>query len=102
MKPGAPGAGILRLHSFGMPVAHGIGFASLLVLLIDGSVPLVVFPQRMFVGVNSFELMAIPFFMLAGEFMNSGGINQTPRELLRHIGGPYPRWASHMSSWLRR
>ena len=62
--------------SFGMPVAHGIGFASLLVLLIDGSVPLVVFPQRMFVGVNSFELMAIPFFMLAGEFMNSGGITR--------------------------
>jgi tripartite ATP-independent transporter DctM subunit len=62
--------------SFGMPVAHGIGFASLLVLLIDGTVPLVVFPQRMFVGVNSFELMAIPFFMLAGEFMNSGGITR--------------------------
>jgi C4-dicarboxylate transporter DctM subunit len=62
--------------SFGMPVAHGIGLASLLVLLIDGTVPLVVFPQRMFVGVNSFELMAIPFFMLAGEFMNSGGITR--------------------------
>src|SRR5690625_1823387 len=37
---------------------------------------LIAFPQRMFVGVNKFVLMAIPFFILAGALMNEGGLTQ--------------------------
>ncbi|MFB3819454.1 MAG: TRAP transporter large permease [Candidatus Methylomirabilales bacterium] len=69
-------AGFLLLSSLGMPVAYAIGVTSVLLLLVDGLVPLVVAPQRMFVVVNSFALMAIPFFLLAGEFMNTGGITR--------------------------
>jgi tripartite ATP-independent transporter DctM subunit len=68
--------GFLVLCSLGMPVAFAIGFTGLVVLLLDGSVPLVLAPQRMFVMVNSFGLMAVPFFLLAGEFMNTGGITK--------------------------
>lgn len=68
--------GFLFLSSLGMPVAYAIGVTSVFLLLMDGTVPLVVAPQRMFVVVNSFSLMAIPFFMLAGEFMNTGGITR--------------------------
>jgi C4-dicarboxylate transporter DctM subunit len=68
--------GFLVLCSLGMPVAYAIGFTSLVILLLDGSIPLVLAPQRMFVMVNSFALMAVPFFLLAGEFMNTGGITK--------------------------
>lgn len=68
--------GFLVLCSLGMPVAYAIGFTSLVLLLLDGSIPLVLAPQRMFVMVNSFALMAVPFFLLAGEFMNTGGITK--------------------------
>jgi C4-dicarboxylate transporter DctM subunit len=57
-------------------VAFSIGVTSAIILLLDGTVPLVLAPQRLFVVVNSFTLMAIPFFLLAGEFMNTGGITR--------------------------
>jgi C4-dicarboxylate transporter DctM subunit len=68
--------GFLLFSSLGMPVAFAIAVTSVLLLLLDGSVPLVLAPQRMFVVMNSFSLMAIPFFLLAGEFMNTGGITR--------------------------
>ncbi len=68
--------GFLVFSSLGMPVAYAIGVTSVFLLLLDGTVPLVLAPQRMFVVVNSFSLMAIPFFLLAGEFMNTGGITK--------------------------
>jgi tripartite ATP-independent transporter DctM subunit len=68
--------GFLLFSCLGMPVAYAIGVTSVFLLLLDGTVPLVLAPQRMFVVVNSFSLMAIPFFLLAGEFMNTGGITK--------------------------
>jgi tripartite ATP-independent transporter DctM subunit len=60
----------------GMPVAFAMGASSVLALVLSGSfIPLEVVPQRMFVMVDSFPLMAIPFFILAGEAMERGGIS---------------------------
>jgi hypothetical protein len=56
----------------GFPVAFCLGITSLVVLLI-GDVPLLLIAQRMFTGIDSFPLMAVPFFVLAGELMNRGG-----------------------------
>jgi C4-dicarboxylate transporter DctM subunit len=58
----------------GIPIAFGLGVSSLASLLVWGKVPLYLIPQRMFTGVDSFVLMAIPFFMLSGELMGSTGI----------------------------
>jgi C4-dicarboxylate transporter, DctM subunit len=55
------------------PIAVALGFSSLLVLQIDG-VPLEIVVQRAFSGINSFSLMAVPFFILAGNIMQGGGI----------------------------
>ncbi len=55
------------------PIAVALGFSSLLVLQIDG-VPLEIVVQRAFSGINSFSLMAVPFFILAGNVMQGGGI----------------------------
>ncbi|MDX5363906.1 MAG: TRAP transporter large permease [Pseudazoarcus pumilus] len=63
----------LALAVFGMPLAFALGFGSLAALyLLDFE--LVVMPQRMMHAVNSFPLMAIPLFMLAGELMVRAGI----------------------------
>ncbi len=58
----------------GVPIAMGLGLAAVGGILAWGKVPLYLIPQRMFTGVDSFVLMAIPFFMLAGELMDSTGI----------------------------
>ncbi len=63
------------LALIGMPLAFALGFASLGGLL-AGGIDLSVLPQRMMHAVNSFPLMAIPLFMLAGELMVRAGIMQ--------------------------
>lgn len=61
----------------GVPVAFSIAISGVFYLLVESSVPVLVFAQRMVVGVESFTLLAIPLFLLAGALMAEGGI--TPR-----------------------
>ncbi len=63
------------LMLLGMPIALAIGSAALLVLLING-LPLAMLPQMMFTGNNSFALVAVPFFILAGDILARGGISE--------------------------
>lgn len=65
---------IFILILFGIPVAFALGISSLFTIIIDGNIPLMLIPQRLFTGTDSFILLCIPFFILAGEIMNSGGI----------------------------
>jgi tripartite ATP-independent transporter DctM subunit len=58
----------------GVPIAFCLGLAALATMLVWGKVSLILIPQRMFTGVDSFVLMAVPFFMLAGELMGTSGI----------------------------
>lgn len=58
----------------GLPIAFALGLAAMGQLIVDGNVSLRIIPQRIYNGVDSFALMAIPFFILAGELMGSGGI----------------------------
>lgn len=60
----------------GVPVSFVLGIASLIALVLIGGYPLQVVVQRMFTAVDSFALMAIPFFMLAGGLMDKGGITK--------------------------
>lgn len=60
----------------GMPVAFAMGVASAAVLVINGEVPLILVPNRLLAGVDSFPLMAVPFFLLAGSLMNTGGVTR--------------------------
>lgn len=66
---------LLLLIALGVPVAFSIGIASLLTLLLtDIGVPLEMLPRQMFTGMDSFPLMAIPFFILGGGMMNEAGL----------------------------
>ena len=58
-----------------VPIALTLGAAAVFALLWDGSIPLLVVPQRIFTGVDSFPLLAIPLFILAGELMEHSGIS---------------------------
>ncbi|MCL4369911.1 MAG: TRAP transporter large permease [Chloroflexi bacterium] len=65
---------MLAFFALGTPVALAMGLTSFVVLTMVGDVPLQTIPQRMITGTDSFPLMAIPFFLLAGNLMSSGGI----------------------------
>jgi len=58
----------------GVPVALSLAGSSLLFVLITGQVPDLVVVHRMINGVDSFPLLAVPFFILAGSLMNAVGI----------------------------
>lgn len=61
----------------GMPVAFAIVLSSAAAILSMGAnMPLTLIVQRIFTGIDSFPLMCIPFFVLAGEFMSGGNISQ--------------------------
>lgn len=59
-----------------VPIAVSIGLASLSAILWSGSIPPVVLVQKMFTAADSFPLMAVPFFILAGSLMEFGGISR--------------------------
>ncbi|WP_439493891.1 TRAP transporter large permease [Bosea sp. (in: a-proteobacteria)] len=64
----------LGLMILGVPVAIAMAVASLAFIIISGTVPDVILAQRMIAGVESFPLLAVPFFILAGNLMNIAGV----------------------------
>lgn len=66
---------LLLLLFFGAPLLVAIGLPTAVVMLLSG-MNVAAFAQRMFVAVDSFTMMAIPFFMLAGKLMEVGGMSR--------------------------
>ncbi|MGL4635670.1 MAG: TRAP transporter large permease [Beijerinckiaceae bacterium] len=66
--------GFLLLMVLGVPVAVSMVMASLAYLAVHGGAPDVIVAQRMIAGVESFPLLAVPFFILAGNLMNIAGV----------------------------
>jgi TRAP-type C4-dicarboxylate transport system permease large subunit len=64
----------LLLLIIGTPVAVSMAVSSLLYLVIYGVAPDIIAAQRMIAGVESFPLIAVPFFILAGNLMNIAGV----------------------------
>lgn len=65
---------MLILIIIGMPIGYAIGFSTFITLITCSNIPLTLITQNAFAGVDSFPLMAIPFFILAGTLMTHGGI----------------------------
>ena len=59
----------------GMPLAYAIGGASFFSVAFGSDLPEIFVVQRFFTGVDSFTLMAIPFFMISGSLMSKGGVS---------------------------
>jgi tripartite ATP-independent transporter DctM subunit len=83
--------GVTALLAAGIPVAIAIGLAVSLYIVVGTDVPSIIIAQMMVSGADSFPLLAIPFFLLAGTLMNSAGITQRLFDfascLVRHIPG---------------
>jgi C4-dicarboxylate transporter DctM subunit len=82
---------MLLLFALGTPIAWSMAFAASVYLAFGLHVPLQAMVQRMIGGLDSFPLLAIPFFILAGNLMNTGGITDRlvtfSRVLVGHIAG---------------
>jgi len=74
-----------------VPIGFALGMAALASLIASGTMPVSMIPQRMVAGANSFPLLAIPFFMLAGAIMERGGVSRRivnmASALVGHISG---------------
>ena len=75
----------------GVPVAFTMGIAGVVAVFIDGTLNPLVATQRMFAGIDSFPLMAVPFFILASELMTACGLTKSllgfANALVGHLRG---------------
>jgi tripartite ATP-independent transporter DctM subunit len=80
------------LMGIGVPVAWSLGISSFFTLMVSVAVipSATTIAQRMGTGLDSFALLAIPFFVLAGEIMNKGGIANRLIELAKALTGRLP------------
>jgi TRAP-type C4-dicarboxylate transport system permease large subunit len=77
----------LLLLIIGVPVALSMAVASLLYIMIDGTLPDFTVMHRMLGGVDSFPLLAVPFFILAGNLMNIAGVTNRIYQFAVHAVG---------------
>ena len=79
--------GLVALH---VPLVYSLGVASTVILLVQGQ-SAALLPSRLFAGVDSFVLVAIPFFLLAAELLSAGGlihrIIDVSRLMIGHLRG---------------
>ena len=83
---------LLVLLFLGVPISYAIAVSSLTAILssIDLNVAVLTAAQRTFVGMSKFSLTAIPFFILAGNIMNQGGIAKRLVDFVMAILGKMP------------
>ena len=83
--------------ALGVPVAFCLGLAALTFLLISGKEALLIIPTLMFSGVDSFPLMAIPFFIMAGDLAERSGILPDLVGLAKALVGHWRAGLAHVS-----
>jgi tripartite ATP-independent transporter DctM subunit len=66
----------LLTMAIGVPIAVTLGLSTMIAVAWDGRFPLMLIPQKLFAGLDSFPLLAIPFFILAAEMMSGGRLTE--------------------------
>lgn len=80
----------LVLLMLSVPIGYAIGMVTLVTMLQFTSMPTMMIAQNSVAGVDSFPLLAIPFFMLAGNLMSGGGIAKRLVNFLNVLSGTLP------------
>ncbi len=82
----------MGLLAYGVPVAYSIGISTTLTLILNMTFmpATTTVMQRMTTGIDNFALLAIPFFILAGEIMNRGGIAKRLIDFAKSLIGSLP------------
>ena len=73
-----------------IPIGIALGAASWLSIVIDGKIPGIIVTQRLMSGMNHFTMIAVVFFILAGEIMTEGGISKKLVSLANNLVGKLP------------
>ncbi len=84
--------GVVFFLIIGAPIAISVGISSFaaMMMILPAQGAMVTSAQRMFVGLDSFALLAIPFFILAGNIMNNGGIAIRLINFSKIVSGFFP------------
>ena len=93
-------ASFFGLLAYGVPVAYSIGISTTLTILLNiAFLPgITTVSQRMTTGIDSFSLLAIPFFVLAGELMNRGGVATRLINLAKSLVGSLPGGLAYVNT----
>ncbi|MCD8121864.1 MAG: TRAP transporter large permease [Clostridiales bacterium] len=90
--------GIMILLIFtGAPVFVAMGIGCVIFILTQDSISMVGIANQLFRGVNSFTLMAVPFYLLTGELMNSGGTTRRIMNLAQAVVGQFRGGLAHVN-----
>ena len=89
---------LFGLLLLGVPVAFALGIASVAAIHFASSVPLLIIPQKLFNGLNSFPFLAIPLFLLAGNIMAAAQISERLVKLAGLALGRYPGGLAQIST----
>ena len=81
---------LLVLMLTGMPISIALGLTVLTFLFTMTQVPIESVAMKLFTGIEKFEIMAIPFFILAGNFLTHGGV---ARRMIRFATTMVQVWA---------
>lgn len=85
---------LFGLMFLGVPVAVSLGTSTMITTLLFTDISLMGIPQKVFDGLNSYSLMAIPMFILAGAFLSkgsaSGRIIEFAKSIVGHLPGGLP------------
>ena len=93
------GGTFFSLLLLGVPVAYSIGVSTVLALLLSAlpGPAVTTVAQQMATGLDSFTLLAIPFFVLAGQLMNRGGIAKRLIDFAKSLLGSLPGSLAHVN-----
>src|SRR6187397_2197687 len=80
---------LIALMLTGMPISIALGLTVLTFLFVMTTVPIEAVALKLFTGIESFEIMAIPFFILAGNFLTHGGV---ARRMIRFAASLIGHW----------
>jgi len=90
---------IVLLMVLGVPVAFALAISSAVAIFVGGKYPQLVVFKEMFTGIDSFPLMAVPFFIFAAELMSGGALTHVllrfAAQFVGHLRGGWamPMWA---------
>ena len=80
-----------------VPIAFAMLVSSTLTIWLQGDVPLIIVPQRLWAGLNNFPLLAVPFFLFVGQQMNAAGISDRLVDFSRAIVGHLRGGLAHVN-----
>ena len=82
----------------GVPISFSLSVSSFLAVAITGSIPVMTLVQKTFRAIDSFTLLAIPFFLFAGNVMARGGVSKRLTDMAATMVGRMPGGLAHITT----